>query len=196
MSNRTIELTRPSTFPLPETPLPTRSVPTWARMSPLMTDDDARQLGDAAFTEFVDSHGIRLRRVLTARYGVEAGGDIYADTLAWAWQHWEKLEPMDNPVGYLYRVAQSSSRPHRRWLKRNTFPAVMPERWHLDRDSALFNSLGSLSEAQRISVLMVHGYNWSYAEVADVLNCSVAAVTNHVHRGLASLRKQLGEEDR
>jgi RNA polymerase sigma factor (sigma-70 family) len=146
------------------------------------------------FTKFVDEHGVRLRRVLTARYGVETGGDVYADALTWAWQHWDRLEPMDNPVGYLYRVAQSSARPHRRWLQRNAFPARMPERWHVDEDSALFQSLGSLSEAQRVSVLMVHGYNWSYAEVADVLDCSVASVTNHVHRGLNALRKQLKEE--
>jgi RNA polymerase sigma factor (sigma-70 family) len=148
-----------------------------------------------AFTRFVDEHGVRLRRVLTARYGVENGGDVYADALAWAWQHWDRLEPMDNPVGYLYRVAQSSSRPHRRWLQRNSFPARMPERWHLDEDSSLFQSLGSLTEAQRVSVLMVHGYNWSYGEVAEVLGCSVASVTNHVHRGLAALRRQLKEEE-
>jgi RNA polymerase sigma-70 factor, ECF subfamily len=148
----------------------------------------------AAFTEFVEANGVRLRRILTARYGVEAGGDIYGEAMTWAWQHWERLQPMDNPVGYLYRVAQSSSRPHRRWLKRNSFPAKMPERWHVDQDSELFASLGSLSEAQRVSVLMVHGYSWTYAEVGEVLGCSVAAVTNHVHRGLATLRKQLGED--
>jgi RNA polymerase sigma factor (sigma-70 family) len=148
-----------------------------------------------AFSRFVDDHGIRLRRVLTARYGVETGGDVYADALAWAWQHWDRLEPMQNPVGYLYRVAQSSSRPHRRWLQRNSFPARMPERWHVDEDSALFQSLGSLTEPQRVSVLMVHGYNWSYSEVADVLGCSVASVTNHVHRGLNALRRQLKEEE-
>jgi RNA polymerase sigma factor (sigma-70 family) len=146
------------------------------------------------FTRFVDEHGVRLRRILTARYGVETGGDIYADALAWAWQHWDRLEPMDNPVGYLYRVAQSSARPHRRWLQRNSFPARMPERWHVDEDNALFQSLGTLTEAQRVSVLMVHGYNWSYSEVAEVLGCSVASVTNHVHRGLTALRRQLKEE--
>jgi RNA polymerase sigma factor (sigma-70 family) len=148
-----------------------------------------------AFTEFAEAHGVRLRRILTARYGVETGGDVYAESMTWAWQNWAKLEPMDNPVGYLYRVAQSSARPHRRWLKRHSFPAQMPERWHMDTDSGLFQSLGRLSEAQRVSVLMVHGYNWSYAEVAEVLGCSVSAVTNHVHRGLATLRKELKEDE-
>jgi RNA polymerase sigma factor (sigma-70 family) len=149
----------------------------------------------AAFTEFVSNEGLRLRKVLTARYGVETGGDIYAETLAWAWQNWDKLDDMQNPVGYLYRVAQSSARPHRRWMRRNAFPANIPERWHLDEDPSLFDSLRSLPDAQRVAVLMVHGHKWTYSEVAEVLDCSVAAVTNHVHRGLAALRQLLEAEE-
>ena len=155
-----------------------------------MVDESAQQ-----FAEFVRVDGFRLRRIMTARYGVEAGGYIHADSMAWAWQNWAKLQAMENPVGYLYRVAQSSARPHHRWLRRTSFPSKFPERWHLDEDSSLFNSLSSLSEAQRVSVLMVHGHQWTYAEVAEALECSVSAVTNHVHRGLATLRRQLESEE-
>jgi RNA polymerase sigma factor (sigma-70 family) len=160
------------------------------RRRPRVVDESAEQ-----FAEFVAVDGLRLRRIMTARYGVEAGGDIHADSVAWAWQNWAKLQAMENPVGYLYRVAQSSARPHHRWLRRTSFPSKFPERWHLDEDSSLFNSLSSLSEAQRVSVLMVHGHQWTYAEVAEALGCSVSAVTNHVHRGLATLRRQLESEE-
>jgi DNA-directed RNA polymerase specialized sigma24 family protein len=160
------------------------------RRRPKVVDESAEQ-----FAEFVKVDGLRLRRIMTARYGVEAGGDIHAESMAWAWQNWAKLQAMENPVGYLYRVAQSSARPHHRWLRRTSFPSKFPERWHLDEDSSLFNSLSSLSEAQRVSVLMVHGHQWTYAEVAEALECSVSAVTNHVHRGLATLRRQLESEE-
>jgi RNA polymerase sigma factor (sigma-70 family) len=160
------------------------------RRRPRVVDESAEQ-----FAEFVKVDGLRLRRIMTARYGVEAGGDIHAESMAWAWQNWAKLQAMENPVGYLYRVAQSSARPHHRWLRRTSFPSKFPERWHLDEDSSLFNSLSSLSEAQRVSVLMVHGHQWTYAEVAEALECSVSAVTNHVHRGLATLRRQLESEE-
>ncbi len=146
------------------------------------------------FESFVAVDGLKLRRIFTARYGVEVGGDIHAESLAWAWEHWEKLRVMNNPVGYLYRVAQSASRPHRRWLVRTSFPAKMPERWHVDRDPTLFASLQGLSDNQRTAVLMVHGHGLSYAEVAEALNCSVSAVTNYLHRGLAILRRELQEE--
>jgi DNA-directed RNA polymerase specialized sigma24 family protein len=170
--------------------------PAATRMSLVLHDDDTQIPTEGeAFAKFVASDGLRLRRVLTARYGVETGGDIHADALSWAWQNWEKLQGMQNPIGYLYRVAQSSARPHRRWLQRNSFPANFPERWHLDNDSSLFESLRTLSDAQRISVMMVHGHNSTYAEVAEILGCSVAAVTNHVHRGLSALRRQLESEE-
>ena len=146
------------------------------------------------FEVFVAADGLKLRRIFTARYGVEVGGDIHAESLAWAWEHWEKLRTMENPVGYLYRVAQSASRPHRRWKVRTSFPAHMPERWHVDRDPTLFASLQGLTDNQRTAVLMVHGHGWSYAEVAEALSCSVPAVTNYVHRGLAILRRDLQEE--
>ena len=160
------------------------------RRRPRVVDESAEQ-----FAEFVKVDGLRLRRIMTARYGVEVGGDIHAESMAWAWQNWAKLQAMENPVGYLYRVAQSSARPHHRWLRRTSFPSKFPERWHHDEDSSLFNSLSSLSEAQRVSVLMVHGHQWTYAEVAEALECSVSAVTNHVHRGLATLRRQLESEE-
>jgi DNA-directed RNA polymerase specialized sigma24 family protein len=146
------------------------------------------------FDEFVATDGLRLRAVLIARYGLEVGCDAHAEALAWAWQHWGRLSAMQNPLGYLYRVAQSATRPHRRWRSRHSFPSRMPERWHLDADPMLMDSLGDLTEAQRVSVLLVHGHQWSYAEVAEVLECSVSAVTNHVHRGLTAMRKQLAEE--
>jgi RNA polymerase sigma factor (sigma-70 family) len=149
------------------------------------------QSQEAEFSTFMSTTALRLRRVLAAQYGVDVGGDLHADAMTYAWQHWDRIKVMANPIGYLYRVAQSASRPHRRWTTRNSFPAAMPEIVHTDSDPTLFASLGSLSEAQRVAVLMVHGHGWSYAEVADTLGTSVTAVTNHVHRGLAKLRREM-----
>lgn len=80
------------------------------------------------FDAFAAGDGERLRRVLVARYGVEIGNDVCADALAYAWEHWERVGPMDNPVGYLYRVAQSASRRHRRWRQRPQLPIELPAR--------------------------------------------------------------------
>lgn len=155
-------------------------------------DESKRSLD--AFDDFARIVQDRLGRVLVARYGVELGNDLCADALAYAWTNWSRLEPMENPMGYLYRVAQSFARPHRRWHRRVVFPGGLPDIPSLQPDRELFDTLARLDDHQRVCVLLVHGYGWPYAEVAEVLDLPVTSVTNHVHRGLARLRYLLGEK--
>jgi len=59
------------------------------------------------------SHRVRDRtRVSTARafvaaYGGERGREATAESLAFAWEHWDRISRMDNAPGYLFRVGQS-----------------------------------------------------------------------------------------
>lgn len=52
----------------------------------------------------------RLRAALVARYGPSTGRAVTVDALTYAWEHWDRLSQMANPVGYLFRVGQSASR--------------------------------------------------------------------------------------
>jgi hypothetical protein len=54
----------------------------------------------------------RLERALAGHLPAPMVGDAVAD----AWEHRDRVLPMTNPTGYLYRVAQSRSRrnSHRR----------------------------------------------------------------------------------
>lgn len=139
------------------------------------------------FDAFVANEGERLRRALVARYGVDTGNDVCADALAYAWQHWRRVEPMENPIGYLYRVAQSASRRHRRWRQRPNLP---PERSRVDAstDIDLGAALARLKPVQRTCVVLVHIYDWSYDDVAATLGVTGASVRNHLHRGITRLR--------
>jgi RNA polymerase sigma factor (sigma-70 family) len=145
------------------------------------------------FEAFAAHDGERLRRVLVARYGVDLGNDLCADALARAWERWDDIRRMANPTGYLYRVAQSASRRYRRWGRRVHLPAEFPDGSHTDAPGDVFLSLGNLKAAQRTSVVLVHAHGWTYQEVADVLGVPVTTIVNHVHRGLAKLRADLGD---
>jgi RNA polymerase sigma-70 factor (ECF subfamily) len=138
----------------------------------------------------------RLRRALVAAYGADLGSDAAADALAWAWEHFDRVEPMANPAGYLWRVGQSSIR---RALRGRT------ERWVAPPDDAggdrtgdhvyepaLAAALAGLTDRQRAAVLLVHGYGYTLAEAADVLGCRVRTLRNHLDRGLAKVRRALG----
>jgi DNA-directed RNA polymerase specialized sigma24 family protein len=94
---------------------------------------------------------------------------------------------MPNPVGYLYRVGRSRTRDRRR-------PIVFgrddtPEPWVEPR---LAGALASLSERQRLAVVLVHGYGWTMAEFAELTGIRVTSVQNHLDRGLRRLRAALG----
>jgi DNA-directed RNA polymerase specialized sigma24 family protein len=136
----------------------------------------------------------RVRRALVAHYGVEVGTDATADAMGWAWEHLDRLSGLHNPAGYLFRVGQSAARRHRRWHHATTgFPDG--GQWVAnnvpDLDDDLIDALKLLPSKQRVAVLLVHGYGFTYREVADILDVTEAAVTNHIHRGLITLRNSL-----
>lgn len=157
------------------------------------TDETLVTDRSAEFDRFAAEHGEHLRRALVARHGVETGNDVCADALAYAWEHWDRVGSMANPAGYLYRVAGSASRRHRRWDRLVDLPV---ERARPDEpsDPGLHVALGRLTEPQRICVVLVKVHDWTYEQTASVTGMSVAAVTNHVHRGLGRLRKELEVE--
>ncbi len=134
-----------------------------------------------------------VRRALVARNGVELGCEAAAEAMAWAVEHRDRLDAIDQPVGYLYRVGQSSLRRQRRWSRPAPvrFDVASDDPVPFDRE--LFHALERLSHDQRVAVVMVHCYGYRYRDVAEVLGASEAAVTNHVHRGLTRLRTLLGD---
>jgi RNA polymerase sigma factor (sigma-70 family) len=144
------------------------------------------------FARFASDVEPRLRRALVAWYGVEVGPEATADALAFAWERWESVEAMANPVGYLFRVGQSRSRRYRR--RAPLLPAV-PVAEFPEIDPRLPGALAGLSRQQRAAVLLVHAHEWTQTEAADALGCSVSTVRNHLERGMRRLRASLGGDD-
>lgn len=132
----------------------------------------------------------RLRRALVAAHGGERGREATAEALAWAWEHWNEVEGMVNPIGYLYRVGRSRTRGRRH---RVVFArADGGDHWV---EPGLGVALAALTERQRLAVGLVHGYGWTLREVADVCGLRVTTVQNHLERGTARLRLLLGASE-
>ena len=146
-----------------------------------------------AFEAFVRDAEPRLRRALVAAYGFEEGRDAAAEALAYAWEHWARLQDVTNLPGYLFRVAQSRSRSRRR-REPALFdvPASWPEH---SFEPGLPRALAALSERQRLAVVLVHGYGCTLREVSDLIGVKQTTVQNHLERGLARLRTMLGAND-
>jgi RNA polymerase sigma factor (sigma-70 family) len=149
--------------------------------------------GSDDFEAFVAQRGPDLRRALAARYGVEVGADVMADVLALAWERWSTIAPMENPVGYLYRAGQSAAR---RYRPRPVRLAVMPVQEPPEFDPQLPRLLERLPDRQRVAVVLVCVYDWTYPTAAEVMGISESSVRTHVRRGLAALRRELGADER
>lgn len=153
--------------------------------------------------EIVDPSGVidlveveaRLKRAFVARYGLDPGLDVAADAMAWAWTNREQVAQANNPVGVLYRVGQSRARRYLRWKHRLARPAFPPEEaadgatWI---EPGLDVALGGLDVEHRTAVVLVHCFQWTYQEVADLEGVPLHTVRNRVHRGLERLRSHLG----
>jgi len=142
------------------------------------------------FSMFVEEHEARLRHALTARFGSDVGKEAAADALAYGWEHWEQVESMENPVGYLYTVGRDQGRRMSK-RRRVLFPSVPVERapWV---EPGLSRAVADLPERQRTVVLLLHGYDWTQSEVAEVLDISKSSVQRHGERAMARLRRKLG----
>ena len=130
----------------------------------------------------------RLRRALVAAYGPQRGREAAAEALAYGWQHWERVSGMENPVGYLYRVGQSRTRPR---LEPPLFPAP-PERSDPWTEPELPAAFESLSERERVATILIEGFGWTYREVAELIDVSISSVQSYRERGLRKLRDVLG----
>ena len=146
----------------------------------------------ARYTEFVVVAEPRLRRALTAAFGAEVGREAAAEALAYGWQHWDRVGAMANPAGYLFRVGQGRARRMRsrrvvvaQAVSGSDDPWVEP---------GLAGALAKLSERQRVVVSLLHAFDWSMSEVADLLGVSKATVQSYEKRAMGKLQKELGAD--
>jgi DNA-directed RNA polymerase specialized sigma24 family protein len=142
-----------------------------------------------SFTEFVVEVEPRLKHALVAAFGTEVGMEATHDALAIAWEHWDQIREKDNPAGYLFGIGRNRAR--RRLGRRAVFP-VPPTAREPWVEPALPRALRRLSERQRVAVLLLHGYDWTHAEVAELMGVSVSTVQQHAARGMAKLRRTIG----
>jgi DNA-directed RNA polymerase specialized sigma24 family protein len=151
--------------------------------SDMRSDEPAGLDNWEEFELFIQGVEAPLRRALVAAFGLERGREATIDALGWAWEHRTRLSRVDNKVAYLFRVGQSTMRK-----RKSRIPFVRQESTEVWFEPGLPAALAALSEKQRIAVVLVHGYQWTMHEVADLLGIRTTTVQNHVERGLQSLR--------
>lgn len=144
------------------------------------------------FDEFFAESEPRLREALSASLGSDFGREAAADALAYAWENWERVGTMENPVGYLYVVGRDRGRK----AGRVRYVALVPvPSSHMPWvEPGLVGALETLPERQRVVVILLYCFEWTMSEAAAVLGISKSTVQRHSERGLKKLRHRLGVE--
>ncbi len=143
------------------------------------------------FDSFLEKSGPPLRAALVAAYGHQVGNDAVAAAVAYGWEHWGRLQEMDNPAGYLYRVGQTAAK---KAFRPQPFLPVPPPQEMPEFEPRLLPALEALSEGQRVAVLLVHAMGHTQAAAAEILEVSESTIRTHLQRGLKRLRQTLEVE--
>lgn len=149
----------------------------------------------SSFEGFMAETEPRVRRALISGFGSRLGREATLDAFEYGWEHWERIRGYSNPAGYVYRTGvRCALKARRREARTAGFEAD-----GLGRDvwvePKLDGSLDRLSDSQRVCVVLVHGFEWTYQEVAELLEVRRSTVQRHVDRGMAKLRSELGVRD-
>ncbi len=147
------------------------------------------------FERFVAEVEPRVRRALVSGFGAVVGRQAAADALGWAWQNWERVSEIENPIGYLYQVGRTLAV---RSVARDV-PVAEPNpavSWpHDSFEPGLAPAIARLSEAQRCAVVLVVGFGYTLREAAEVLGVTASTVHRDSERALARLRSELEVEN-
>lgn len=153
----------------------------------MLRDETASDL----YSSFVAEVEPRLRRALSAGFGPEVGREAAAEALMYGWEHWERVGEMENPAGYLYRVGRDKAR---RMRPRSGLLAGHRSDSSSDPwvEPGLVPALEQLTEKQRVVVSLLHAFDWSMSEVAELLGVSKSTIQSYERRAMKKLQRALG----
>ena len=119
------------------------------------------------FTAFYQLAEPGLRLALCSAFGRQVGLEATADALEYGWEHWNRVREMENPQGYLWAVGRN--RGKRIKSSRSLGFADVPVDQVPWVEPRLPAALESLTEKQRVVVMMTDGFGWTHEEVARML---------------------------
>jgi RNA polymerase sigma-70 factor (ECF subfamily) len=169
----------------------------------------AREGDISAFADFVRLFERRIRAVLSRLLDDERDVDEAAqDTFVQAWRNLERFRGEAAPFTWLYRIAvnEALQRTRRKRLELAPFdpeaieqraeggagraPAADVEAAGREALTFLNERIRALPDEARVPLVLRDVEDWSYEEVAAVLDLSVSAVKSRIHRA----RLQVGRE--
>jgi len=126
--------------------------------------------------------------------------DAVQETLLKAWRSWDSVSRMDRPAAWLTRVCVNHCISRRRHLRARGWPplaliaeATSPNAVQAGDLIDVDRAYRQLSLRQRAAITLNYRHGYSVDECAAFMGCRPGTVRAHLARGLATLRKELGD---
>ncbi len=166
----------------------------------LVRDTEPRAEGVAFEAFFADHHSRLFRAMYLVTASVPDAEELMQDAFLKVWERWDRVRTMDDPVGYLYRVAMNGFRSRYRAVARAA-RKVMPGGSvgdpfeALDARDAVVRGLRELTPRQRAALVLTELLDYGTDEAAAVLGVKPVTVRTLSSQGRASLRKWMEAGD-
>lgn len=144
-----------------------------------------------AFESFYASSRIPIGRALALTLrDADLAADALDEAMVRAYQRWRQVSRLDNPSGWVYRVALNYARSRLRRLRRR--PPGQPEMHEVViADPSVAAAIAKLSLDHRAVVVCRYLLGWSEAMTAQSLGIRPGTAKSRLHRALQQLESQL-----
>jgi RNA polymerase sigma-70 factor (ECF subfamily) len=155
----------------------------------------------ARFDEFVEDEHERLYKALYFVTGSrEDAEDLSQEAFLKLWERWDQLDRIDDPTGYLFRVALNGFRMRRRRAavalrKIPPVRAARDEYLEAEMRADVRQMLLGLSPRQRAALLLVDLLGYPSEQAARILRVRPSTVRNLASQGRRALRATEGARD-
>jgi RNA polymerase sigma-70 factor (ECF subfamily) len=158
---------------------------------------DAQKTFEAFFQE---EHARLLRALYLITTDRSEAEDVTQEALLRVWERWSRVRRMENPTGYLYRVALNISRSRARSVSRSMrrvlwpMSPVDPLAVTEDRD-AVVRALRTLTPRQRAALVLTELLDMDVASTAQALGIKEGTVRSLVSQARSAMRSRLEKLD-
>jgi len=167
--------------------------------APLPSDEIG--LAELTFEElFASEHATLFRALYLITGNTQEAEELMQDAFLRVWERWDRVRGMENPPGYLCRVAVNGARSRVRRLKLSARRALVPGLPEdpfaaADLRDELVRALASLSERQRMALVLTDLMDLPAEESAKVLGIKASTVRSLASQARATLRVTMDAED-
>jgi RNA polymerase sigma-70 factor (sigma-E family) len=150
-----------------------------------------------ALDDFVRSRHTELLRFAHVLSGDPyLAADLVQDALERTGPAWRRVMRQDDPEGYVRRTILNCFLNSRRAPRRERLVDQVPEHGREDReprDDQLWRHLATLPRQQRAVIVLRYYLDFSEAQIAEELGCSVGTVKSRAARAMSRLRQAMAE---